>query len=674
MGNRVRIAAPFVKVETAEDGGRDVYGFATLERKDKQGEIADYSGTVKAFEKWSAEIGKASQGKSAGNLRVMHQPVPVGSVVHWEPGETTEVVDGTEQTLKGVLVRSHVPPWKEETIKDIDAGILTSYSIGGSYAERHWDADANAFRYTPELAELSLVDNPAVPGATFSIVKSADGGGLELNKALLAKAEGLTEEDRKKLHDEAEARAKKYGIGAKEGGNLTPPKGKPTSEADYGDPVNYAYPIDEVHIRPAVGYFNHPDQREKGGYSEEEWAKIGERIAEAANKLVGEGHEFKDGAIAASDDRKEAEKATLAGAMQKAAKGEALSHDDIRSLICAALQAKTGPFGDSLWPSEVWDDYFITHDWDDAKYWRVPYQIKDGAAVLGEPVEVRQTWEPVKGEKAAVAGQVQKAADPEDKAVDAKIKAVEETLTELRAAAGKNPALEARLKAAEEALDELKAAQAKDEAADADDKDDAEKAAQALYLLKTIAGRLAKKAVPISAARRKHLGHAMDHIHAAMGNMDAIEDKDHIAGADAKPEPDTEAEKGATAAGLTKMVGDVIPAALSKALGDLGLAKAADVGRLAEDLAKAAQQLAALEGQVKVIADTPLPGGPYLGAAPVRGGATAWGGMEAAALKVAMDASTDPLVKDAIGRQLAVAETQAMFAGTAQRPTAGPRQ
>ncbi len=57
---RVNIAAPFTKVEATPDGGRNVEGFAPLERKDKQGEITDYAGTVKAFEKWSAEILKAS--------------------------------------------------------------------------------------------------------------------------------------------------------------------------------------------------------------------------------------------------------------------------------------------------------------------------------------------------------------------------------------------------------------------------------------------------------------------------------------------------------------------------------------------------------------------------------------------------------------------------------------
>lgn len=649
MANRVQIAAPFTKVEATPDGGRNVEGFATLERKDKQGEIADYAGTVKAFDVWSAEIEKASQGKSRGNVRSMHAPVPVGTVVNWEPGETTETVDGADQTFKGVLVRSHVPPWKEETIKDIDAGILTSYSIGGSYGERHWDETAKAFRYTPVLAELSLVDNPAVPGATFAIVKSADGGGLELAKGMLAKADGEADTEREKLRAAAEVRAKKYGIGVKEGGSLTPPKGKPTDEAEYGDPVNYAYPFDAPRKRAAVSRFNDEANRTAGGYSEEEWAKIGQRIAEGVG-----GHEFRDGKVEPTEETKEAEKAALAVALAKAAKGEALSHDDIRSLICAALRDKSGPFDEMLWPNEVWDDHFIAHDWDDDKWWSVPYTIKDGAAVLGDPVEVQQTWEtvPTEGEKNVQATTVQKA-DAADKKVSERIAALEKELAE------------------------LKAAQDED---DKEDEGDAEKAASALTLLKSVADRLEKAAKRIP--RRKHLMHAIDHIHRALGNEDEIQDKEHLDGPAEPMMDEGVAEKMAvsivaklTASGVLSKAAPVDFAAIMKVAiteGTNGLAKAEDVSALAKGLAEAAAEIAVVKGAVKEIAEQPT-AGPYVGAAPGLQGATDWGGMETAALKAVQARSTDPLVKHAIGQELAVAETAAMFR-TGPRPTDPSRQ
>lgn len=679
MGNRLQLFAPISKVESTPDGGRQVWGFATAEVKDSQGEIIDMPGTVDAFAKWSAAVERDSRGLSRGNVRLQHTSDPVGKVLQWNEGEKT-LEDGG--TAKGIYVGVRVPPYETRTIGHIDEGILTGFSIGGSYAKRWYDSDAQAYRYVPELAELSLVDRPAVPVATFDVVKSA-GGRLEVN-AVLLKAEGLDEDARKKLHEQAEERAKKYGISFKDGkGSLTPPKGKPTDEADYGDPVNYVYPIDDAHIRAAVGYFNHEGEREKGDYSEEEWAKIGKRIADAANKLVGEGHEFKDGAIETSKEREEAEKASFAGILRKAASGDQLSHGDIRRLVQAALDAKSagGPFDDGgPWIDDVYDDHVVACDWNTGKNWSIPYSIKNGEAVLGDPTEVRQVWEPVKPakEEKAVKPTLTKAADPDDRAVDARIKAVEEALAGIRAAQeasaktdppsqGKhNDEIDARIEAAEKALAELKAAQAKDEKGDPDedDKEDAEKAAQALDLLKGIHGRLTKKAVAISAARRKHLGHAIDHINHAVGNTDAVEDKDHIAMTDGgKPDDDEDdeaAEKAATAAlqkafgaggDLTKALGPVVDAALQRA----GLAKATDVQKIAEDLAKATSELEAVKGQVKEIADTPQQGGPFLGsAAPGLGGAMPWAGMEKQALAAFMDRCPDPVVKDAIGRELAV--------------------
>lgn len=681
----VHLWAPIAKVEVTDDGGRQVWGFATAEVVDSQGEIIDFPGTVEAFGKWSSQVEKDSRGLSRGNVRRMHDSDAVGKVLDWHAGEKP-LEDGG--SAKGVYVGVRVPSFETRTIGQLDEGILTGFSIGGSYAKRWYDAEAQAHRYVPELTELSLVDRPAVPVATFDVVKMHQGGGLVVNGVLL-KAEGLDDEERKKLHDEAEARAKKYGIAFKGKGNLTPPAGKPTDEGDYGDPVNYAYPIDEAHIRAAVGYFNHPDAREKGEYSAEEWANIGERIAERANKLIGDGHEFKDGKIETSDERKEAEKAALAGALAKAVQGAQLSHGDIRGLISQALNDKTGPFDEGLWPQEIYDDHAIVTDWGTDKTWSIPYQIKDGKAVLGDPTEVRQTWEPVepaKGEK-AVKATLRKAGDPDDRAVDEKIRAVEEALAQIKAAQdasekqdGKpqekgNEEINARIEAAEKALAELKAAQAKDEGKedpggkpkDDDDKGDAEKAAQAAALLKAVTDGLAKRSVPVAAHRRKHLRHAIDHIHAAMDEHDDVEDKDHIAMTDGrKPEgAEDEAEKAAAAA-LRKVVGGDgdLAKTLGAALDRAALAKAADVSKIAEEQVKAASRIEALEGLVKSIAEQPQQGGPMVGPVPGVGGAMPWQGLEKQALANLMDRTDDPIVKEAIGRELAVGMLAGAYAAS----------
>lgn len=100
-------------------------------------------------------------------------------------------------------------------------------------------------------------------------------------------------ESREALHKAAEARAAKYHIAFKEGGHLTPPANYPTDESQYGDPVNFRYPCDDSRKVAAITRYNDSANRTKGGYSTEEWAVIGRRIA----KLVGDGHSLKDGKI-----------------------------------------------------------------------------------------------------------------------------------------------------------------------------------------------------------------------------------------------------------------------------------------------------------------------------------------------------------------------------------------
>lgn len=649
MGDRVHIAAPFTKVTPTEDGGREVWGFATLEVKDKQGEIIDYEGTVRAFEKWTGEIERATGGKSLGNIRWMHQAEPVGKLIAWRPEEkTTE--DG--DTVRGVYIGTRVPPWETRTIGQLDEGILTGYSIGGGYAERHWDPAAKAFRYTPELAETSYVDNPAVPGAAFDLVRLHKGA-LEVNPALL-KADGKKDDEREKVREAAEERAKKYGIALHEadGGNLTPPKGYPENEDDYGDPVNFKYPIDAKHIVPAVEYFNHADAREKGGYSVEEWAKIGKRIAERANKDIGDGHSFKDGKIAVDEEeerkREEAEKAAVAAAMQKAAKGDDLSHGDRRRLVCAALRDKAGPMDDPFWPEEMFDSHAIVHDWNSDKYYRVPYELKEGKAVLGDPQEVRHSWEPVK--------------EAEKGMTDEELRKVADMVAERLAKAGKAETTEER---------DAREGAEKDPDPDDDgdeDKEDAEKASQAAALLKGVVSRLGKASDGKRVPRRKHLMHAIDHIHRALGNEDEIKDKDHL---DGKGDDDERTEKMVSAI-VAKLgpigsmaKGDLLKAAVTEAVAAAGLAKASDVSALAEGLAKAASDIEAVKGDVKAIAEQPTPG-PYLGAMPGLGGANPWGAqVEDEALAGYMTRTNDPVVKDAIGRELATRAARAAL----RRPT-----
>jgi len=110
-----------------------------------------------------------------------------------------------------------------------------------------------------------------------------------------------TDEEREQLERSREKRADRYGIRPQDGRPLTPPADYPDDPDQYGDPVNYAYPIDEEHIRAAITYFNREDMRAEGGYSAEEWRIIGERIAAAASKLLGARYEYRNGKVTLTD-------------------------------------------------------------------------------------------------------------------------------------------------------------------------------------------------------------------------------------------------------------------------------------------------------------------------------------------------------------------------------------
>lgn len=79
------------------------------------------------------------------------------------------------------------------------------------------------------------------------------------------------------------ARSKKYGIGIKDGGNVTKPSEyESLDDSQFADPVNYRYPIDESHIRAALSYWGMPKNREQ--YSSAEVEIITRRILSAARK------------------------------------------------------------------------------------------------------------------------------------------------------------------------------------------------------------------------------------------------------------------------------------------------------------------------------------------------------------------------------------------------------
>lgn len=160
MHKPFRLNIPISKIDEEQ---RMVYGVATSEMLDHQGDIVDYEASKAAFSNW------------LGNIREMHQPVAVGKAID------IQFDDENKQVIIGAKI-SESADGENAWIK-IKEGVLNGYSIGGDIhrvkkeVAKNASGDEVAARRVVEysLAETSLVDSPANPEALFVMVKSIDG-------------------------------------------------------------------------------------------------------------------------------------------------------------------------------------------------------------------------------------------------------------------------------------------------------------------------------------------------------------------------------------------------------------------------------------------------------------------------------------------------------------------
>jgi hypothetical protein len=150
----------FAQIAKIDESKHEVWGVATAEIVDKEGEIFDYESSKPYFKRWSDEISKATDGKSLGNVREMHEPSAVGKLV------AIAFDDDLKQIRVGARIVDGVA-WQKCML-----GVYTGFSIGGAYVKA-WK-DGEYVRFTASPVEISVVDNPCVPGAHFTAVK-ADG-------------------------------------------------------------------------------------------------------------------------------------------------------------------------------------------------------------------------------------------------------------------------------------------------------------------------------------------------------------------------------------------------------------------------------------------------------------------------------------------------------------------
>ncbi|MDG3442463.1 hypothetical protein [Nitrospirillum amazonense] len=220
----------FIPLSKAFEAKRQLIGRID-ETPDRDGEVFDYASSKPLFEAWSGALAKASDGKNLGNVRAMHGRVAAGllSAIHFDDAAKAiefvcDVVDDAE--------------WAKA-----QRGVYTGFSPGGGYV-RKWQDGAHK-RYTANPTEISLVDLPCIPSATFTFVKMAgEEVAMPFESGELAKMQGRV--------------TTLEGDLAKAAGDLAKVRGELTGTQDAlakmtGERDTLAKRVQELEARPAPG-------------------------------------------------------------------------------------------------------------------------------------------------------------------------------------------------------------------------------------------------------------------------------------------------------------------------------------------------------------------------------------------------------------------------------------
>jgi len=165
--DKLDLFLPLLKVDVDR---RLVQGVATAEAPDRRDEICDYASTKPYFEAWSEEARQASGGKSLGAVRAMHDRIAAGKLTD---------IDFDDDN-KRILVTAKIVD--DDEWQKVQEGVYTGFSQGGRYVRRWPDEATGLTRFTADPTEISLVDVPCLPEATFEVVK---GGVSELRSFAL---------------------------------------------------------------------------------------------------------------------------------------------------------------------------------------------------------------------------------------------------------------------------------------------------------------------------------------------------------------------------------------------------------------------------------------------------------------------------------------------------------
>ena len=157
----MKFFAKINKVEDQADGSIKVYGYASTEAIDSQGEIVKLDAVKNAWDEYM----------QFANVREMHQPSAVGVVKKYAFDD------------KGVQIESHIVD--SEAVKKVKSEVYKGFSIGGkklaTTVEKVDGKDVNTVTKI-NLIEISLVDRPANPEARIELWKRDESADPEAEK------------------------------------------------------------------------------------------------------------------------------------------------------------------------------------------------------------------------------------------------------------------------------------------------------------------------------------------------------------------------------------------------------------------------------------------------------------------------------------------------------------
>ena len=146
MGNKFRVFGAIEKVEALDDGTLKVSGVASSETEDAAGETVMADAMKAAIPDYM----------KFGAVREMHQPIAAGTAL------AIDVDDAGVTHFEAHVVDAG-------SVQKVNTGVLKGFSIGGKVTSRD---PLNKKAITGlKLTEISLVDVPCNPDATFSLVK-----------------------------------------------------------------------------------------------------------------------------------------------------------------------------------------------------------------------------------------------------------------------------------------------------------------------------------------------------------------------------------------------------------------------------------------------------------------------------------------------------------------------